>query len=572
MKINLSKIKKDPSGRIENPVLLLKTLHEEVISPIYGYYNLKISLKYNDLSEVSFDVPSVIDGIKNPVYDSISGFRIVEIAPYGKFILMNPERQSDGVKDYKSCTAYSLEYEFTKTTLILEEGTYNLYNPADNKETLVGIICESMPAWSVGYVSPTLYGKYRTFDSTYDSNILDFLWGTAQKSYRCLFIFDSNTRTFDILDADDEISMRPIYLSAENYLKKISDKELSDGVFTALNVYGADPVSIRNVNPTGSNIIYNLDWFIENGDIDPPLAKKWRSWESLVESYEKSYQQLSALRNAETSRLIAAQAILVDLKGELTSLENLRDVIAQGVQIGAKKDADLSQAKSNISSKKKEIKAQESKIEEIKASVDKFNKQIESVTKDCKLSKFFTPDEFKILRQYLIQTDFVDETYAVFDVDITKESDGFKKGSSGNLSISNSTIVEVEMQPEQDCRLFSITGGAANLSFESSDGKPVLIRGDIIDGTIERRNSKDTVVSFYLGSGSIGEDHFPSGTLTIVGDSSPIASGSNVSFSNINVYFTRNVTEYQRISIEKELYNYAKKQLRDIAYPSFTFV
>src|SRR5699024_8393506 len=107
----------------------------------------------------------VIDGIKNPVYDSISGFRMVEIEPYGKFILMNPERKSDGIKDYKSCVAYSLEYEFTKTTLILEEGTYNLYNPADNKETLVGLVCAAMPSWGVGYVSPTLYGKYRTFDS-----------------------------------------------------------------------------------------------------------------------------------------------------------------------------------------------------------------------------------------------------------------------------------------------------------------------------------------------------------------------------------------------------------------------
>lgn len=570
MKINLSKIKKDPSGRIEAPTLILKTLHEKIISPIYGYYNLKISLKYNELSEVTFDVPSVIDGIKNPVYDSISGFRMVEIEPYGKFILMNPERKSDGIKDYKSCVAYSLEYEFTKTTLILEEGTYNLYNPADNKETLVGLVCAAMPSWGVGYVSPTLYGKYRTFDSTYDENILDFLLGTAQKSYRCLFIFDSNTRTFDVLDADDDVVMRPIYLSADNYLKQISEEELSDGVFTALNVYGADPVSIRNVNPTGSNIIYNLDWFIETGDIDSALAERWRSWEKLVDSYKKSYGELSALRNAESARLIAAQAILVDLEGELTSLENLRDVIAQGVEIGAKEEEDLDKAKSDVSSKKKEIKNQESKIDEIKASVDSFNKQIQTITNSCKMSAFFTSDEFKILQQYFIQSDFVDETYAIFDVDISGDSDKFSKGTTGHLSISGGEIVEVEMQPEQECRLFSVVGGRITLSFNGSGSTSTSIQADIIDGTIERRNSGDTVASFYLGSGSIDNDNFPSGTLTIVGDSS-LTSGSNISFSTINVYFTRNITEYQRISVEKELYDYAEKQLQDIAYPSFTF-
>ena len=60
----------------------------------------------------------------------------------------------------------------------------------------------------------------------------------------------------------DIISTKPVYLSTNNLIKEIDIKENTDDLITALDVYGADGVDIRSVNPMGTNRIYNLDEYM----------------------------------------------------------------------------------------------------------------------------------------------------------------------------------------------------------------------------------------------------------------------------------------------------------------------
>lgn len=69
-------------------------------------------------------------------------------------------------------------------------------------------------------------------------------------------------------------------------------------------VSGADPVSI-SVNPTGTNKIYNLDYFIRNGSMSPALAAKWRLWESAFESAQDTYSGLMTAYNMKLTEKIA---------------------------------------------------------------------------------------------------------------------------------------------------------------------------------------------------------------------------------------------------------------------------
>ncbi len=255
----------------EKPVLVLRNLDGTAIQTLGYAFDVSVSYSYNELSELEFSLPAYIDGKKTPHYDDVVGMKIVDVRSrdtgdgkihgFGQFILVDPSEESDGVRRVKTCKAYSLEYEFQKKNITLEEGTYNFYSPYDTENTIIGRILEKMPEWKIGYIDPDLYGKYRTFDVTEDV-VYNFIKSDVQESYGCIFEFDTYERTINIVSVENEPEAKPIYLSPERLIKEVEIEEDSDSIVTCVDVSGADGVTIRSVNPTGTNKIYNLDYFM----------------------------------------------------------------------------------------------------------------------------------------------------------------------------------------------------------------------------------------------------------------------------------------------------------------------
>ena len=98
MIVNFKDIKHDFYGNIEHPVLMIKRPDGRVISTISNYYGLKTKFRYNDVSEIEFTVPAYHDGEKNNGFDEVSGTRLVEVEPFGDFVLVNPNEENDGIK------------------------------------------------------------------------------------------------------------------------------------------------------------------------------------------------------------------------------------------------------------------------------------------------------------------------------------------------------------------------------------------------------------------------------------------------------------------------------------------
>ena len=178
---------------MERPLPILKTLAEDLIGVLGYAYNLKLNLKFNEVSELSFDLPRQVDGVETPYYRRVTAHKLIQLDPYGKFILAEPTVQGDGVREVKSCTARSLEQELENSNLFLEEGTYNFWNPLSTADTVLSRILEAAPGWTVGEVAPSLVGRYRTFDQV-DAGALSFVYGDCQTAYECVFLFDPYLR------------------------------------------------------------------------------------------------------------------------------------------------------------------------------------------------------------------------------------------------------------------------------------------------------------------------------------------------------------------------------------------
>lgn len=589
MYLDYTQIAFDKFGRPEPPTLLLQTADERTIGTLPNVANLKITVNFSETSEISFDLPAYSDGVPTPLYDKVVGYKVIRTEHYGIFLLMKPEISGDGIEEIKSVTGYSLEKKLENKQFFLEEGTFNFWNPATPDDTILGRILEVSPGWKAGYVAPSLIGRYRTFDQ-YDDYALSFLYDDAMDTFRCVVVFDVYNKTINAYDADDDVSTLPIYLGFDNLVTDLDITELTDELVTAMTPSGADDLDIRQVNPTGTNWIYDISYFIENGDIPSALAEKWTEWQKSVLNRQEYYKGLVGLRASATARLLSEQAKLVDRKAELDDLTNQQSVTIQALALETIADGKASQQKkldeinANMEKKKKEVADQEAVVADIKTTLDASNPdsypaQIKAVNDELKLTAFFTADEYALLRHYFIEQPLSDDTFVASDVDtaVTGES---SKVTNGAIAISDSTLAQVDFG-EIKKKMYTIAGGTAVVTAANK------MSVAIIRGTLEHKTGDEFVFSLYCGEMKIGEKTAPSGLITLTGTLSNLKNdihevndkevityeGTSLSFdiTAADLYMTTNVSDYQKYSVEMELYDHAVKTLADVASPTYEF-
>lgn len=589
MYLDYTQIAFDKFGRPEPPTLLLQTADERTIGTLPNVANLKITVNFSETSEISFDLPAYSDGVPTPLYDKVVGYKVIRTEHYGIFLLMKPEISGDGIEEIKSVTGYSLEKKLENKQFFLEEGTFNFWNPAAPDDTILGRILEVSPGWKAGYVAPSLIGRYRTFDQ-YDDYALSFLYDDAMDTFRCVVVFDVYNKTINAYDADDDVSTLPIYLGFDNLMTDLDITELTDELVTAMTPSGADDLDIRQVNPTGTNWIYDISYFIENGDIPSALAEKWTEWQKSVLNRQEYYKGLVGLRASATARLLSEQAKLVDREAELDDLTNQQSVTIQALALETTADGKASQQKkldeinANMEKKKKEVADQEAVVADIKTTLDASNPdsypaQIKAVNDELKLTAFFTADEYALLRHYFIEQPLSDDTFVASDVDtaVTGES---SKVTNGAIAISDSTLAQVDFG-EIKKKMYTIAGGTAVVTAANK------MSISIIRGTLEHKAGDEFVFSLYCGEMKIGEKNAPSGLITLTGTLSNLKNdihevndkevityeGTSLSFdiTTADLYMTTNVSDYQKYSVEMELYDHAVKTLADVASPTYEF-
>lgn len=590
MYLDYSKLEFDKDGRPEMPVLLLQTKAGNTIGTLSNVANLTVNVKFSEPSELSFDIAAYSDGQRTPYYDDVTGYKIIRTKTYGVYIIMNPEVVGDGMEETKSVKAYSIEKELEAKKFFLEEGTFNFWNPASPDDTIISRILEIAPAWSVGYISPTLIGRYRTFDQV-DDYLLSFIYNTAPEKFRCVFVFDPYLKTISAYDVDEERPTLPIYLDFDNLVQELDVEEMTDELVTAASPYGADDLDIRAVNPTGTNWIYDLSYFIANGDIPSDIAEKWEAWLHDFLANQTYYRGLVSLETSATAQLLTLQAQLVDRNGELDDLTNQQSVTIQALAMettdaGKQSQQELlDEINEKIAAKKQEISKIESDISDVEDMLnadnpDSYTAQIRAVNQALALDNYFTDDEYAVLQEYFIEQDISEETFVASDID-TSISGSNSDLTSGSLSISGSAITQVDLTDQFGKDVYSAAGGTFELSGSQT------ITGDIIRATLETTAENTFVLSVYAGTMHSGETIVQSGLITVTGTLSGFQTditsvtenevttleGTSLSFalSDAQVFMTANAGDYQRYSVQMELFDYAVDVLSELATPTYEF-
>lgn len=526
------------------------------------------SFKYNEISEIHFEYPSQANGVELSEYDLLAGMRIIDVQGYGQFLLHNPVETDNGIVKIKECTGYSLEYEFNNKYLSIEEGTYNFWNPFSPDSTILGIIMSEMPSWGLGTVSSDLIGKYRTFSA--DSvTIYDFMKSDLQNTYACIFDFDTYNRTINVRSVNDRISRKPVYISTSNLAKEIEIEENLDELITVLDVNGAEGVDIRSVNPMGENRIYNLDAYMTEEYFSADMITKWNNWKSAFENNQTTYYSLVVAQNMQITRYATETAVLGDLKGDLTLLESKKAVLLQTIGIDNSAQSELNTVNSQIRSKNNEIESQETTLTQIQTQINNYIKQLKQINEATSFSTFFTDREMLILDRYFKCGALTDSSFVADNVDSYTSESSITRGLSSVFRLSNCTEVR-KINYAGSMTFYSVRGGTI-----SENSSVLKLNAEIVNATLQVNSDNSFIMSVYLNRGSLKDEEFPSGTLSVTGTlrSSVSASDNSLQFttSSATAYMIHEVSEYQRMSIAWDLFEYGKGMLDKKAAPTYKF-
>lgn len=295
-----------------------------------------ISGQLQDRWSLSFTVEKYIDINNDGNFVLSNGYSYLEkgmeiyVEDIGYFVISEvPETQFDGYSEVKNIRAESCEIELESKDLInfyintgktgskeyLDEDNVvtdpisgqqlltryvALYDPDHPKLSLLDLILEQLPNWSIGHVDESYiddngdtkwYIPYTRIEEDGTTsyffvkgqfeeesiNVYAFLTQKVAQAYRCVFVFDILNRKINCYHVSQLGEDTGIYLSSRNYQDSLTVSGATNDIYTAFNVAGAESLDISYVN-FGSNQIDNLSYVLREPLVSSKLIKLYEAY------------------------------------------------------------------------------------------------------------------------------------------------------------------------------------------------------------------------------------------------------------------------------------------------------
>ena len=224
---------------------------------------------------------------------------------------------------------------------------------------------------------------------------------------------------------------------------------------------------------------------------------------------------------------------------------------------------------SQIRSKESEIKQQENLLQSVQNKIDSFKRELKTINERTSFSSFFTQDELIILDRYFRCGSLTDSNFVATSVDSYAVDTETIRGLSAIFNIVNATSV-TKTPYGDDITFYIVRGGSIN-----TNNSNVTIDSKIVHGTLQVNRDLSFVLSLYLENGKLNGKSFPGGTIAMTGNLSANATSSTNTLqfktTSSTLYLTQEVTEYQKMSVEWELFEYGVECLQRLSSPTHSF-
>ena len=262
-----------------------------------------------DFNRLTFNVDRYIDidgeYVESAGYEKLKDHMTIYLEGLDYFQLQEPSLQNDnGRYEYKACEAYSDEKTFEDKDmkgLSFNKGTKDsmemlatnnvddmgyakeyitFCNDRNHELSLMHLVLDRVPGWSVGYIDPTIKNEKYSFEAD-NTNAYAFLNTTVANVVKCVFYFDTINRTVSAYAKENIGKDTNIFIGWRNALNMLKMTPQADTMYNALTIQGDEELDITRVN-YGRSYIYNLDYYLTTNYFPQETIDKikiWQKWQ-----------------------------------------------------------------------------------------------------------------------------------------------------------------------------------------------------------------------------------------------------------------------------------------------------
>lgn len=442
-------------NRLETPALTLcspgSVYHNGELSNVVGVLTdheaEEIVFNFNATSELNFRINKIEreDPDENAyvqrMYQAVQNRRLVFVEDIGYFMISNIDDGFDGVKHYKDVKAKSIDVELAQKIIpYIEDGTYPFMTDAANKSKgIFELIVESLPLWTIGEVDETVAVKWRTFTDLDGSlNCLSFLLQNCQDAFECIFVFDPIHRTISVYSQDNYVRRTNIHITKHDLVNSLDITENADDLYTAISVMGDGDVTVSAINPLGSNVIYNFDYYLSW--MPKELGDKVAAWQNAVKAEKSNYYTLNLGYFRQFEAVSKYELQIQDIDTQIKMYQRCRDNIVaesdttfvdgynaeitenggEAIIISDKIEDTLAHIDGLIKDCNDEKIDVQIYLDDAKKKMDEYSASIKAITDRLAIKSCFTEEEYTELCLYIFEGNYTDE-YVILTEGMTYE-------------------------------------------------------------------------------------------------------------------------------------------------------
>lgn len=521
------KFEKDFMNSLESPIIFIAKKNKEILSAITIYDGLSMEFNLNAYQTISFSVPMEVNGEIQECYEYLEDGRLLMVQGVSWYEI-HVEETNDGSGWTKAVTGNSLEIMLSKRNLvnfecntgeILDEDYVKtvFYNPTNSKGSLLNRILDVTANWTVGHVDESLVNKQRSFDVD-SQDVYSFLTGEVAEAFSCLFIFDTFNYTVNAYDLDSYGADTNIFVSLDNLVNNVDISIEENSIFTCYRVNGGEGIQIAEVNPNGTNKIYNFNYYLS--ELSQELQQKIKSYnekyqelqpvyQSIMYNMQTSLEKIYELRTRVPSSLASTDWTTYGselLETRRKSYENV-DVIYKSMGYNLSSSLSYSLYQQNATLLAQVEKELSKRVDEIETETEVYNswkEQRDLIQSQLAMNNWFTVEDWKELDAYVIEETYDNDNFEVVDTDdeaeilnqtkqlLDKATKDLSKKSRPQYQYS-STLYNLLVMPEFDSLLDSFELGNF-IRMETNYGEIIKLR--LIGFSIDYSNLDNLSVTF----------------------------------------------------------------------------
>ena len=422
----------DFTRELSKPRLAIARPNKQVIFKISNESNVVLSLYDSELSQLSFNVPLMVENtslaqfefeegvektvlVPNPAIDYLKEKMLVKVTIDNEdewFIIDSAEETRDDDILQVSCFYLPYEMSHTNTGGDLEEETHEL------KEILELLLGET--SWKMGTIDPTMPELYRNIGFSGKTTIIDAIFQVCE-TYNVYPRFDTNNREVHIESKEKHSIYRGLNIDYGRLLDSYVIKTTSDEIATILYVYGNEGLGISEVSPTGLPYLEDYSYFMfpfEYNDENQEVVKSsiymtdelciaLHKYKKAQDTYKLEIIQTNEDIMNTTIKISTEESNLNVLKMELDGINDRLDT----AKASEASDQLISQIQTELNNKTKEISQKEEEIKQYKETLEFKKQRLSKIQETIIQEGGFTEELNKELQLFRIEKDWVNEDY-----------------------------------------------------------------------------------------------------------------------------------------------------------------